>query len=282
MAPTDIKTVNQTSSLHNESNLDRLGLLSPTHDQRSQQQTGQIALQPVLINKSRFLKATHCTKIRKLKYRGPWWWRPWAGEAGARASIQPSKALCILAKSPTNLARSPLLVALVERNKTVVGHQFFPQRPPGSSLWFSRTGVQPSPDSSTIELPSAFAESGAYPPDRTTRLSATVLPASRVPPPSRRAPNWSLEEARTWEHHPQPTIPPPCLNRQAESRWQPVGCVSWGWTRPYTRRKDPPILIPRNQVSEGEGTWCNKPLFFSREGFSRFFPSSTVKSNFVY
>ena len=30
----------------------------------------------------------------------------------------------------------------------------------------SRTGVQPSPGSSTIELPSAFAESRAYPPDR--------------------------------------------------------------------------------------------------------------------
>ena len=62
MAPTNIETVNQTSLLHIfESNLDRLGLLSPTHDQqRSQQQTGQITLQPVLINKSRFLKATHC------------------------------------------------------------------------------------------------------------------------------------------------------------------------------------------------------------------------------
>ena len=48
---------------------------------------------------------------------------------------------------------------------TVVRHQLFPQKPPGSSLWFSRTGVQPSPGSSTIELPSAFAESGAYPPD---------------------------------------------------------------------------------------------------------------------
>ena len=61
----------------------------------------------------------------------------------------------------------------------------------------------------------------------TTRLSATVLSASRVPPPSRRAPNWGSEEARTWEHHhPQPTIPPPRLNRQAESRRQPVGCIS--------------------------------------------------------
>ena len=48
----------------------------------------------------------------------------------------------------------------------MVRHQLFPQKPPGSSLRFSRTGVQPSPGSSMIELPSAFAESGAYPPDR--------------------------------------------------------------------------------------------------------------------
>ena len=48
---------------------------------------------------------------------------------------------------------------------TVVRDQLFPQNPPGSRFRFSRTGVQPSPGSSTIELPSAFAESGAYPPD---------------------------------------------------------------------------------------------------------------------
>ena len=59
MAPTNIKTVHQTSLIHIiESNLDRLGLLSPTHHQRSQQQTEQITLQPVLINKSKFFKAT--------------------------------------------------------------------------------------------------------------------------------------------------------------------------------------------------------------------------------
>ena len=67
MATTNVKKVNQTSLLHNESNLDRLGLLSPTHNQRSQPQTGQITLQPVLINKSKFLKATHCTGIRKIE-----------------------------------------------------------------------------------------------------------------------------------------------------------------------------------------------------------------------
>ena len=53
MAPTNIKTVHQTSLLHIESNLDRLGMLSPTHDQRSQQKNGKITLQPVLINKSK-------------------------------------------------------------------------------------------------------------------------------------------------------------------------------------------------------------------------------------
>ena len=67
MAPTNIKTVHQTSLLHIESNLDRLGMLSPTHDQRSQQKNGKMTLQPVLINKSKFLKATHCTEIRKVE-----------------------------------------------------------------------------------------------------------------------------------------------------------------------------------------------------------------------
>ena len=42
MAPTNIKTVHQTSLLHIESNLDRLGMVSPTHDQRSQQKNGKI------------------------------------------------------------------------------------------------------------------------------------------------------------------------------------------------------------------------------------------------
>ena len=49
---------------------------------------------------------------------------------------------------------------------TVVRDQLFPQKPPGSRFRFSRTRVHPSPGSSTIEPPSAFAESGAYPPDR--------------------------------------------------------------------------------------------------------------------
>ena len=42
MAPTNIKTVHQTSLLHIESNLDRLGTMSPTHDQRSQKKNGKL------------------------------------------------------------------------------------------------------------------------------------------------------------------------------------------------------------------------------------------------
>ena len=49
---------------------------------------------------------------------------------------------------------------------TVVRHRLFPRKPHGSRLSFSCTGVQPFPGLSTIELPSAFAESGGYPPDR--------------------------------------------------------------------------------------------------------------------
>ena len=108
-------------------------------------------------------------KYGKLKYRGPWWWGPWAGEAGARASIQPSKALCIPEKRPTNLARLPLLVGphgMKTDSRSEISFSLRNRKPPGSRLWFSRTGVEHSPGSSTIELPSALAESGAYSPDR--------------------------------------------------------------------------------------------------------------------
>ena len=64
MVPTNIQTIHQTSSLHIESNLDRLGLLSSTHGQRSQQQSGQITLQSVLINKPKFLNVIHHIEIK--------------------------------------------------------------------------------------------------------------------------------------------------------------------------------------------------------------------------
>ena len=68
MAPTNVKTVHQTSLLSIANNFDRLELLSPTHGQRSQQQSEQITLQLVSINKPKFLKATHHTKeIKKME-----------------------------------------------------------------------------------------------------------------------------------------------------------------------------------------------------------------------
>ena len=67
MASTNIKSGSSTSLLHIESSLERLGLLSPTHGQRSQQQSRQITLQSVLINKPKFLKATHRRKLWKFE-----------------------------------------------------------------------------------------------------------------------------------------------------------------------------------------------------------------------
>ena len=67
MAPTNVKTVHQTALLHIKSKFDRLGLLSPTHGQCSQQQSGQITLKSVLINKPKFLKATHHTEMRRIE-----------------------------------------------------------------------------------------------------------------------------------------------------------------------------------------------------------------------
>ena len=69
---------------------------------------------------------------------------------------------------------------------TVLRDQLFPQKPPGSRFRFSRTGVQPSPGSSTIELPSAFAEPGAYAPDielpGSPRRQCSLPLACRHPP----------------------------------------------------------------------------------------------------
>ena len=172
------------------------------------------------------------------------------------ASSRPKS--CASLKRPTNLARLPPLVG-PRRKKTVVRHQLFLQKPFGSLLRFSRTGDQQSHGSSTIKLPSDFAKSGAYPPNR-------VLPVSPQQPSlplafrytSRGASIWSSEEARTWEHHPQPTIRPPSLNRQAESRRQPVTCISLGQARPLHPLRRPshsstrkPGFGRRGDVMEG-------------------------------
>ena len=63
VAPTIAKTVNQTSLLHIESSLDRLGLFSPTYGQRSQQKSGQITHQSVFINNPMFFRVARRAEI---------------------------------------------------------------------------------------------------------------------------------------------------------------------------------------------------------------------------
>ena len=60
MAPTNIKTVHQTSLLHSRAtSIDSECCRLPTTSVLSKKKNGKITLQPVLINKSKFLKATH-------------------------------------------------------------------------------------------------------------------------------------------------------------------------------------------------------------------------------
>ena len=70
-------------------------------------------------------------------------------------------------KSPTNLARSPLHVVLVGRKMTVVRDQLSLRNLPIRAFDSRAQGFSPLlARQRTIDLPSAFVESGAYPPDR--------------------------------------------------------------------------------------------------------------------
>ena len=102
------------------------------------------------------------------------------------------------------------LLSLVGRTHAVVRDQLFPQKFPSSRLLFSRTRFQHPPGSLTIELPSALAAYGRHPTDgAAVRLSATVLPYSRVPPPPEGPQIGAQKRRAPGEHHPLPTIPSP-------------------------------------------------------------------------
>ena len=76
MAPTNSKTVHQTSftPYREQPRPTRIVVAYPRPAFSATNRTN--TFQPVLINNSKFLKTTHRTKQGKLKYRGPWWWRP--------------------------------------------------------------------------------------------------------------------------------------------------------------------------------------------------------------
>ena len=80
------------------------------------------------------------------------------------ASSRPKPCLS-LKSSQRRLPIYRSLLALVGK-KTVVRDQPCHQKPPFSHVSFSRTGVQHSPGSLAIELPSILTESGACSPDR--------------------------------------------------------------------------------------------------------------------
>ena len=123
MIPTNIETVHQTSSLHIESSLDRLGLLSPTRmasilSNKPDKSPSTRFHQPA---KPRCLKATHYTEMREFEI--PWsvvgevlsWWMKPARDPAVQSHVHPWKI-------PTSLARSPLLVG-PRRKKTDRGQR---------------------------------------------------------------------------------------------------------------------------------------------------------------
>ena len=150
-------------------------------------------------------------------------------------ALDPSSSRSKPKTPPWNLDRSPLLVGS-RRKKTDRGQDqlfFSSQKPPGSCLCFSRTKVLHSSGSSTIGLPFVLAEYVACSPDRTCyrtlarvaapyrafRDSATYLPLECHFLP--KGAKLALGKRRSGGYHPQPTKPPPRLNRPAESRRQP-------------------------------------------------------------
>ena len=84
----------------------------------------------------------------------------------------------------------PVCRSLLALKNLVIRDQFSPQKPSRPRLFFSRTTIQHSPGSSTMKLPSALAESGAYLPDR-----ACYNTLARRPTSLSRAPNWRSVEA---------------------------------------------------------------------------------------
>ena len=197
MAPTNVKTVHQTSLLHLESSLDRLGLLPPTHDQRSQQQSGQNTLQPVLIKQVQVPQGHTSYKNQKN-------WNTEVHGGGGLELVKPAREPASSRPKPRASLKTP--------------HESCPFAAPcGSRRKKNDRGqISAFPSETSRFAPLILAHKGSALPWlvderaalRIRRISvrthpiehyqAPVLPPSRVPPPSRRAPNWSLEEARTW------------------------------------------------------------------------------------
>ena len=153
------------------------------------------------------------------------------------ASSHPKRCVSLKTR-PRNISVRRSSLALVGRNRPWSGISFASEISRFAPLNLSPNRVRQSPGSSTIELLSTLAEFSAYPPDRachsTLARSAATFQDFRDSAPylsraniSRRAPNWSSEEARLVST----ILDQPNRRRisiqSAKSRRQPVGCISW-------------------------------------------------------
>ena len=232
------KLLHQTSLLHIESSPDRLGLLAPTRGQRSQQESG-LNHAAISFDQQAQVSQGHTSCRNKEScstdvHRG-------VGLQPVKLTRDPApshlKPCASLKNAPRILPECRSVLTLEGRKQTVAGHQFSLRKPPGLRLLFSRARVQHFLGSSTAELSSALAESGAYLPDRTYHgtLVRAAAPCqafrdSAAPPLGRhllpKCTKLALGKRRApCGHHPQLTTPPPRLNGPAESFRQPVGCI---------------------------------------------------------
>ena len=120
MAPTNVQTVHQTSfSISRATSIDSNCCCLPTASGLSNKADKSRSNQFRPANLS-FSRPYHHARIRRIEIPRPMVVEALRCEAGARASIQPSRALCIPRKRPTNIARSPLPVC-PRRKKTERG-----------------------------------------------------------------------------------------------------------------------------------------------------------------
>ena len=136
MAPTDVKTVHQASLLHIESRLDRLGLLWPTYPRPAFSVTNRTNYAPTSFDQQVPVSQGHTS------YKNKENWNTEVHGSGGLELVKPAhepassrpKPCASLKKPHESFARSPLLVALVGRQMTVVRHQLFSRKPPGTRL----------------------------------------------------------------------------------------------------------------------------------------------------
>ena len=174
----------------------------------------------------------------------------------ARASIQPHKALCIPENAPRIFPVRRSLVALVGKKNTVVRHDVslrslpvlaFDSRVQGFSTPLARRrSSYPLTSTNLVRT---------YPIERYQALRDGVpcLSCAATPPEGHQVGARKRRASGS-------TIPSQPYRRRVST--DRINCEDSqlaassldGESGPTPRRKDTPLLIPRNQVSEGEGT----------------------------